>query len=425
MRFQYDMYPAPTDPIVQPVYAPRNYYEYDQPAELVRSERRYRTTDPDAEFHLMQRLVTLRNLIEQEQQMHATRERRMRQSGGRPVRQNNFELLENQSSDPQIVNSMSELFDMANADSEAGSPEPEVSFFPPFVYNYPKYNYPLPYSQQAPSHASYTPHITPVVTPSGPPSAAYAPHFVHNAPSPRPPPPAYAPHIAPIAPAHHHNYHQQLPQPQPAPASPCAKNLLVGCQPHVQQVPCSSSYENQAEPYPFQPYNVQQSAPLQSGLSPAHNLNAPPARKIEPISIPSTTEAPTTNSAQSDVPNANKPDKIVVAQLAPPTDNKEVAEHSENEPLTTTTAKAVTETKPVDAGAIKVGQEHERSREFSTIRKDFMQRIHAKRTRELDAQNAHPAKVVPMEQPYANRQVPAAPSVRDHLSHSEYNNLMW
>lgn len=410
------MYSAPNVPIVQPVYAPQNYYEYDQPAELVRSERRYRTTDPNAEYKLMQRLVTLRNLIEHEQQMHAVRH---------PSHHNNFEQLDNQSSNPQAFNSMSDIFDMDDSDLGAVSPEPEVSFFPPFAYNHPKYNYPAPYPQQAPSHAAYTPHITPVVAPSGPPSAAYAPHFVHNFPAPRPPSPSYAPQSAPIAPSYHHNYPQQFPQPQPTPSSPCAKNLLVGCQPHVQQVPCSSSYENQAQPYPIQPYPIQpypsQPAPYASGLASPHTVIEPPAPKIEPIPIASTTEAPTTNSAQSDVPIANKQDKIVVAQMSQSTGKKEVSENSESEPLTTTTtAKAVIETKIVDAGATKLGQQHERSRELSTARKDFMQRIQAKQTRELDAQKAHPAKVVPMEHPHGNRQGPDLSSMRDRIMFAQH-----
>lgn len=66
--------------------------------------------------------------------------------------------------------------------------------------------------------------------------------------------------------------------------SPCAKNLLVGCQPHAQLVPCSSSYESHPQPYSIHEYQSQprpQPAPIyqyqQPQPAPMHQYQPQPA----------------------------------------------------------------------------------------------------------------------------------------------------
>lgn len=73
--------------------------------------------------------------------------------------------------------------------------------------------------------------------------------------------------------------------------SPCAKNLLVGCQPHVQLVPCSSSYESHPQPYPIQQYQPHpQPAPIHQyqpqPAPPYQILNSPHFRSKIPVPIP-------------------------------------------------------------------------------------------------------------------------------------------
>lgn len=61
-----------------------------------------------------------------------------------------------------------------------------------------------------------------------------------------------SPSYAPVGPSHSYSY------PSPAPHVKCGGNLLVGCQPHVATVPCSS-YHHQSYHHAAPSYHAEQS----------------------------------------------------------------------------------------------------------------------------------------------------------------------
>lgn len=144
-------------------------------------------------------------------------------------------------------------------------------------------------------------------------------------PYPHPSQPEYSPQVNSMA-----AYYQQQPQPK----SSCGSNLLIGCQPHVQHVPCSSSYESQAQSYPIQPYPVQP-APIYPGLTSAYNnMRDAPAEGNE-LNANVHTPEQNINFGRSDVPNGNETN---ATKLPTANDNKDNEVNSGTESSTDTSS---------------------------------------------------------------------------------------
>lgn len=254
---------AESQPIAQQYYAPRNYYEYNQPEEVPRTENHYWTNDD----LYMQRLSALRSQIEEELHNYAVKQQQMQYTGKFQPQQNGIE------SRP--------------ADAKVGKRSTLWHNSLPFMNERVGMNLsPYPYP-------------------------------------PNPPPPEYSPQVNSMAP-----YYQQQPQQK----SSCGSNLLIGCQPQVQHVPCSSSYESQAQSYPIQPYPVQP-APIYPGLTSGYNMRDAPPQGNE-LNANVHTPEQNINFGRSEVPNGNVEHGTNATKTSPANDKKDDAVHSGTESST-------------------------------------------------------------------------------------------
>lgn len=173
---------------------------------------------------------------------------------------------------------------------------------------------------------------------------------------PNPSQPEYSPQLNMMS-----AYYQQ----QPHPKASCGSNLLIGCQPQVQHVPCSSSYESPAQSYPIQPYPVP-AAPIYSGLTSAYapaqgndayNMRVAPAQGNE---LNANVNTPEQNMyfGRSDVPNGNAQHESNATQSMPASDKKEDAVQSGTEASTETPSAAQAKSDKTDTDTSIVGMPH-------------------------------------------------------------------
>lgn len=457
LYFQYNTYAAQGDPNVQQHYAPRNYYQHDQPAELARSQRRYRTTESNPDFQFI--VQQLNALFEQEK---VARQRRLRQAEKRSGNQNNFEQHSSsaQGNGGSMENSYS-MYEPFLGGSQEAAPrmrptEPETGSG---QQNYPYHYVPAPpaqppYSPSAqppyspPAQPQYSPAAQPqyshaVLPPYSPPAQPpYSPPAQPQYAPPAPPQPYYAPKIAPIPHAHAAPHNFQHLQPQPAQhTSSCANNLLIGCQPKVESVPCSGSYDGSyAQPfpvapaYPIQPYHAHPVPSHYRGLNSPRAMNdAPSPTTAEPLPSTKMPEV-NSNSPRAETSKTIDVNEPVAAKPLPADDKPKDTPKAEFE--STITPSVVEPEKEGKA------EEKESSKTDATIKQNenvaartnsqdnayenFRKRIEAnKRVKETEAQIAVPARVDPIEPPTVNRPLSGASPLLERSARSEYNNVMW
>lgn len=247
------MYPAESQSMIQHYYVPAKYdkYAHAQSEELAYAENQYRMNDVNADFY-MRRLAAIRSQIEEELAIYAAKHQQSQQVNEYQLQPNN---IESHSADTTIGKRSTlwhNVVPFINDRLRMTLLDSEIS----------------PYSNSLQAQREYE----------------------------------YPSQIPPNAYGNHH--HQQQP-------SSCGKNLLIGCQPHVQHVPCSSSYESHLQPYPIQAYPVQP-APIYPGLTSPHIVGETLVSGQTPTveSIPSVQTTPAgINTAKSDDSKANEDKK--------------------------------------------------------------------------------------------------------------------
>lgn len=412
--------------------AQKNYYESDQPAELARSGRRYRTTDPEGEYYLMQRLIALRDQIEKEQQMFAARQRRLRHAEYRSSNQNNYAESDKHRNTLNMIDS--DLGGPQRSTSETESADSELGTVPVNLFTLPLPTIPgLPPLPALPSLIPTFVPAKPVPTqpsysPKVPPPAAYAPPPAPSAPAP------YVPHFT-------STYQPSYYQPEPVQyqqQTPCAKNLLVGCQPHVQQVPCSSSsyepqppqYQHYEPPPPPQYQHYESSAPQYHPQPLPHYRNEVQSVRLESeepsheIAHVSNVQAPVPSTQMARSNDLNEKAECKAKVTESPTTTTTTTEKPSIEVSVASVMAHPKEIKHTEPEGTKILKENEVSsptdRELQQLnamdeaREKFLEMINARKR----AQLAGSGRVIP---PTVSRPLPNVPT----KMRSEYNNPMW